>query len=81
MLSTIPQLEPDVANCRLTLVGPGCSANCSAGQPRQKIQNRSAKDEAPTGAGRTHVRIPESKILSKSGQSVGLRLGIRFDDE
>lgn len=27
VLSTKPQDEPDVANCRLTLVGPGCSAN------------------------------------------------------
>lgn len=27
VLSTKPQEEPEVANCRLTLVGPGCSEN------------------------------------------------------
>lgn len=28
-LSTIPQVDPDVANWRLGFVGPGCSENCT----------------------------------------------------
>lgn len=55
VLSTKPHDEPEVANCRLTLVGPGCSAN-------YEIVNCVHASRTML---QTDIRIEEGKVLSK----------------
>lgn len=73
VLSTKPQLDPEVANWRLGLVGPGCSANyISIRQLRHSPSVFSAKDK-------TYIGVEEGKVLGQLRQKGRLLLIVGLD--
>lgn len=70
VLSTKPQEDPEVANWRLTSVGPGCSANYMISTPCFAAFQLA-----------TYIRIKESKVLCQLRQKSSLLLIVGLDDK